>query len=80
MRTMTSADFGILSPSFVPVAPKSKAPARGGTVLARVRSEAAINGLLGGRPRDERVKYFTHVNAGRSYPYSSKRQMGRSLA
>jgi hypothetical protein len=49
---------------------------RGGLSLIPI-TERAMPHFLAGRPREARLTYRTHVNAGKSYPYASKRQSNR---
>ncbi len=47
---------------------------KGGVHFLRVRSVQALIGYLGGRPEDPRVVYTTGINAGKVYPYASKKR------
>lgn len=52
---------------------RSLSPKRGGVVIVAVPQRMLLTFLHGVAP-DPRVKHRTHVNAGKSYPYHSKRK------
>lgn len=57
--------------------PKTR-PSKGGLTLVRVPAEF-FQGYLAGRPHEDRVKYFTHVNNGKVYPKRDTPKAARAL-